>query len=46
MTRKNIRGITYPSDQEDNGTVLLGWQGPSSVDDYYQSVYLVQLLHY
>lgn len=44
MTKRNIRAITYPSDQEDNGTVVIGWQGPSSVNEYYQLVILLVLV--
>lgn len=36
LEKSVIRAVTYQSDEEDNGYVSVGWQGPSLVNEYYQ----------
>lgn len=38
LQEKKIKAVTYPSDKEERGIVMVGWQGPSVVRNYYEYV--------
>lgn len=40
------REVTYPSDEEDNGMVYIGWRGPSAVTQIYKLTACSVLLKY
>jgi hypothetical protein len=33
LTESVEKDVTYPADEEDNGVVLIGWRGPSSITE-------------
>ena len=35
LEKSVISAVTYPSEVEDNGSVSIGWHGPSMVNEYY-----------
>lgn len=41
-----IETVYYPSDEESNGTIYIGWHGPNSLTDYNELQACSVLLHY
>lgn len=41
-----IETINYPSDEETNGTIMIGWRGPDCLSDYETLQACLVLLHY
>ncbi|XP_065211610.1 uncharacterized protein C05D11.1-like [Planococcus citri] len=46
LQKSNIKAVTYPSDKEDHGVVIVGWQGPSVVNDYNNMIAVTMLCNY
>jgi Zn-dependent M16 (insulinase) family peptidase len=46
LTESVEKDVTYPADEEDNGVVLIGWRGPSSITEQKKLSVLSVLLDY